>query len=205
MKEDKYKKIRSFYNFIYYLLFLPIMLIYPVRGIDRKNIPENAAIYCGNHSSWVDPFLIAYAAKRRTQIRFLAKVELFNNKLASGFLKGMGMIPVNRGKTDLNCIKQSLVLLRDGENLGIFPEGTRMSEDYSAEAKNGAIKMAEKSGRPIVPVHIPRKKRPFMPVRIVFGEPYYINPQRARLSPEEYDELARDLMVRINSLDRNNK
>ena len=90
------------------------------------------------------------------------------------------------------------------KNLAFSLRVTRLSEDFSAAAKSGAIKIAEKSGKPIIPVHIPRKKKMFKKIKIVIGKPYYINPERKRLSPEEYDGLAQDLMVKIKELDLEN-
>ena len=68
------------------------------------------------------------------------------------------------------------------------------------QAKHGALKLAERSGAPIVPVYIPRKKRLFRRNTVVVGEPYYINHERKKLTTEEYDELAAELMRKINGL-----
>ena len=197
-------KENKFYRFIYSLVYLPISLLYRVKAVGRENIPAGAAVYCANHSSWSDPFLLAFALKKKNYIHIMAKIELFKNKFIGWILRSIGMIPVNRDTADLNAIKMSLKYLRSDENIGIFPEGTRISDDFSVEAKTGAIKLAEKSGTPIVPVHIPRKKRLFGSVRVVIGEPYYVNSERKRLTSEEYNGLAQELMVQIKSLDPEN-
>lgn len=200
MKSKEYK----YFRFFYILVYLPVMLLYRVRAVGRENIPEGGAVFCANHSNWADPFLLVFALKRKNYVHIMAKVEIFKNKLIGWALKLMGMISVNRGATDINSIKSALRYLHNDEKICIFPEGTRISEDFAVAAKNGAIKIAEKSGKPIVPVHIPRRKHLFGSVKVVIGEPYYINPERRRLPKEAYDEMAQELMVKIKSLDTEN-
>ncbi len=194
----------SFYKFLYALVFLPFKFLYRTEVVGLENVPDGGAVICANHSNWVDPFLIVYSVRRKHYIHFMAKIELFKNKIFGCILRGLDMIPVKRDGTDINSVKLALTFLRRDEKLGIFPEGTRLSEDFSAAAKSGAIKIAEKSGKPIIPVHIPRKKKMIKKIKIVIGKPYYINPERKRLSPEEYDGLAQDLMVKIKELDLEN-
>lgn len=193
------------YRFLYPIVCFFFSILYRVKPIGRENIPENGAIYCANHSNWADPFLLIFAVKKDRQLHIMAKVELFRIKIIGWILKKLGMIPVDRSTADVNAIMSSLRYLRAGENICIFPEGTRISEDFSVAAKTGAVKIADKSRKPIVPVYIPRKKRLFGSVKLVIGKPYYINEERKRLSQEEYDALAQDMMVTIKALDPESK
>ena len=101
---------------------------------------------------------------------------------------------------DVSTIKNTLAYFRNGEKVAIFPEGTRAFEaDFSA-AKNGAVKIAERAGVPVVPVFVPRKKKIFRRLPLVIGEPYYIEKQEKKRSADDYTHLAEDLMGRIEAL-----
>lgn len=197
-------KENRIFRVLYNIVYFPFKLLYRIRATGLENIPKGGAIFCANHSSWADPFILIFTIKKANYVHIFAKIELFKNKFIGWILRSAGMIPVKRGTADINSIKSAIKYLRTGENICIFPEGTRISEDFSVAAKNGAIKIAEKTNKPIVPIHIPRKKRLFSSVKVVVGEPYYINEEHTRLTPEEYNELAQELMVKIKSLDPEN-
>jgi 1-acyl-sn-glycerol-3-phosphate acyltransferase len=112
------------------------------------------------------------------------------------------MISVDRSVNDLQAVRQSLDYLKRGEKLGIFPEGRRTREGESSEAKLGAVRLADRTDTPIVPLYIPKKKRLFRQLRIVIGAPYRVNTERRRLTAEEYRPLAEDMMERVRSLGR---
>ena len=197
-------KENKWFRFFYCLVYLPVSLLYRVKPVGRENIPEGSAVFCANHSSWADPFLIAFALTRKKYIHIISKIELFKNRFVGWILSAIGMIPVHRDIADVTAIKTALKCLRNSESICIFPEGTRISEDFSVAAKNGAIKLAEKTGTPIVPIHIPRRKRLFGSVRVVIGKPYYINKERQRLTQEDYNKLSQELMTEIKALDPEN-
>ena len=83
-------------------------------------------------------------------------------------------------------------VLKAGEKLIVFPEGTRVHGDAVVEPKSGVIHMAVRMHVPIVPVYIPRDKKIFHEVPTVIGEPYY--PELG--DHRDYDRLARELMER---------
>ena len=188
------------YRFLYFVASITIRLLYGVRPYGRENIPEGAALFCANHSNWSDPFLMAFALGKENFLHFMAKVELFKNKLMAPLFRAAGAFPVDRSKADLQAVRTTMKFLRSGEKIGIFPEGTRADTDNAVEAKMGAIKFAEKTGAPIVPVYIPRKKRVFSRVPVVIGQPYYVNPEKKKLTPEDYEREARLMMDRIHAL-----
>ena len=83
--------------------------------------------------------------------------------------------------------------------VGIFPEGHRIADD-TGEAKRGAVQMADQMHVPVVPVFIPRNKKAFHTYTIVVGTPYDINPDRKKLSRDDYDRLSAELMDKISGL-----
>ena len=118
-----------------------------------------------------------------------------------GFLlKKAGIIGVNRGKSDMAAVKECLKVLRGGEKLLMFPEGTRVREGQVSEVQTGAAMLATRTGVPLVPVYIPAKKRRFRKTTVVFGEPYYPEFEGRKPSASDYQRIADDLLVRIRAL-----
>jgi len=190
----------TFYRFFYCLARAAISIVYWVKVSGKENIPEGAALVCSNHSSLVDPFLIAFAFGLKTHMHFIAKVELFKIPVVSQVLKKLGCISVNRGILDGTTIKSTFGYLKKNEKVMIFPEGTRTQEDDSVSAKSGAVKLAEHTGASLVPVFIPRKKPLFRRVPLVIGLPYQVEKLKKKRAPDEYLKLADDLMDRIKAL-----
>ncbi len=135
---------------LYYKIFFRI----EIEGIE-KFPDDKAAVVIANHMSMHDPVLLISFFKGK--INFMAKEELFRNKLVGSVLKAFGAFPVNRGGNDLKAIKHALKLLKDNKILGIFPQGTRMTSAEAEQAKGGAAFMAIKSKVPIVPIAIKGK------------------------------------------------
>jgi len=138
--------LRGFYRIFYRL---------EVKGLE--NIPEEGAfIVCGNHVDFMKvPVIVIYATRK---INFIGKAELFNNPFLARLGKLFDVIPVKRGKQDVDSMKNSLRVLAKGEGLGLFPEGTRNGIAKKVKVKNGAAFMALRTGKPIVPVGIKVEK-----------------------------------------------
>ena len=108
-------------------------------------------------------------------------------------LRWLVMFARKRGERDIDSFKQCMRVLKAGEKLIVFPEGTRVHGDAVVEPKSGVIHMSVRLHVPIVPVFIPRDKKVFRKVPTVIGEPYYPEVGDHR----DYDRLARELMGRI--------
>jgi len=190
----------KFYRGCYRLVSVVVGAVYRLRVSGKESIPAGAAMVCSNHSSLIDPFIIALIFGIESHLHFIAKVELFKIPVISQILQKLGSIRVNRGMLDGTTIKSTFGYLKKDDKVVIFPEGTRTSQDDAVSAKNGAVKLAERAGVPIVPVYIPRKKPLFHKLHIVIGAPYQIDKTRRKRTPEEYAGLAEDLMFRIKAL-----
>jgi len=190
-----------FYKFCYCLARAFIGIFYWLKVTGRENIPAGAAIICANHSSMIDPFLLAFVCGINSNIHIISKAELFRIPVISTILEWLGMISVDRDTLDIKTIKKTLGYLKSNEKVVIFPEGTRSSEDNAVTPKIGAVKIAEHAKVAVVPAFIPRKKPVFRKVNVVVGEPYYIERPGAKRALEEYATLTNMLMDRIKSLD----
>ena len=110
------------------------------------------------------------------------------------------MFGVDRGHADMHAVKTALKLLKDGNKLLMFPEGTRHQDGEFGDAKTGAAMLAVRTGVPIVPIYMPAEKKWFRLNPVVFGQPYYPKVAGRKGTAEEYRAIAEDLMRRIEAL-----
>ncbi|MDD2352016.1 MAG: lysophospholipid acyltransferase family protein [Candidatus Caldatribacteriota bacterium] len=173
-------KIARFIGYILSLLFWPI----EIRG--GNDFHHNGPlILAANHVSYLDPIALAIAFKR--QIYFLAKKEVFDNPFLGLIVKGLGAIPVDRKNVSPVTIKKTYSILKNGNVLGIFPEGTRSLNGELLDFNKGMIKIALKTSSPIIPVGIagtndiypPKAKFPSFwgrkKITVSFGDPIYLD------------------------------
>ena len=195
-----------FYRFARALLIPVFLLFYNYRITGRENIPKDGAyIVCANHVSAVDPILVGISIPKR--MYFMAKVELFRNRLLRALMNGLGAFPIKRGEADIKSIKTSLKLLNSGKILALFPEGTRKkSNEITAEP--GIAMLAIKSKVPIVPVAVISSYKFFKRTNVIIGEPIELAEfYDKKLLNDEYIKISVDIMKRINELkkDRENE
>lgn len=134
-----------------------------------KLIKKGKAIIISNHRSMLDPLFIALISNRF--IHFMAKSELFDNKLSAWLFRNLLVFPINRGKSDMNSIKRALEVLQQDKVFGIFPEGKRSVTNDIDLFEKGAAFLAVKSEAPILPMYIPVDNyRLFKRPRIYIGE-----------------------------------
>ena len=117
-------------------------------------------------------------------VRFMAKKEIFDHKIAGPLMRGMHHINVDRSNGSASFVA-ALRALKSGEIIGIFPEGTTSTSFEIKELKSGAVRLAMGAGVPIIPTIIwgsqriwtkglkRNLKRNNFPVTVVFGEPIF--------------------------------
>ena len=136
MNEPK-KPLNGFFVFVYYLVTLVANILHPVTVIGRENLPEHGAMLCPNHNSNWDPVLVALKVPVNYRLHIMAKKELFCNKVFDWVLRKLGAFPVDRGEGDIEAVKNALKAIKSGDNLLIFPEGTRVEHEGDLPAKGG--------------------------------------------------------------------
>lgn len=141
------------YNTVLTLLWPVFKLLYRFDVEGSENIPRDGkCIICPNHTSNADPILLGISNGRK--LFFMAKVELFQNKIMSSIFKFFGAFPVDRGNSDKTAIKTATQVLEDDEPLVIFIEGTRSKTGELLRPKSGAAMLSFKTNTPIIPVFI---------------------------------------------------
>lgn len=132
--------------------FLKFFYPFEVRGLEKiKNAKKNYIICC-NHLSNVDVAFLMVTHKKL--ICFMAKEELFKNKILGWFFKKMGAFAVKRGKGDKSALINSENIIKNGNILGIFIEGTRSKTGEFLRPKSGATLIASKTNADILPICI---------------------------------------------------
>jgi 1-acyl-sn-glycerol-3-phosphate acyltransferase len=109
-------------------------------------------ILVSNHVSYWDPVLIGSALTR--QVFFMAKKELFSIPVLGLSLKCWGVFPVDRSRPDRGAIKRGLELLKQGQVIAVFPEGTRSKTGALLPPNTGVAYFATKTGAPVCPTAV---------------------------------------------------
>ena len=188
------------YAILYPLVWIFMKIFHPWKAVGVENLPEGAALLCGNHTTAGDPLYVVCCLGRRRQVHVMAKAEIMKWPVIGFLLKKAGIFGVKRGKADVTALKEALRVLKGGERLLMFPEGTRVKEGETSEAHTGAALFSTRTGAPLMPIYIQPKKRFFRRTTVVFGEPYHPEFEGRKPTPEDYQRIADDLMVRIRAL-----
>lgn len=154
----------------------------------QEHLPDlnhGGAVLAMNHISYLDFALIGTAAlPMKRYVRFMAKREIFDNKIAGPLMRGMHHINVDRANGSAS-FSTAMRALREGEIIGIFPEGTISVSFEIKELKTGVVRLAQGAGVPVIPTIIWGSQRLWtkkvkrnlfqrgVPISVTFGEPLY--------------------------------
>lgn len=145
-------------------------IVFRVKENGKENIPEEGAcIICANHITVMDPVGVVLLNKRK--VVFVAKIELFKNSFVNYLAHIFDIIPVRRGRQDIESMKRCMKVVNTGGVLGIFPEGTRKGMEKQSKVKNGAAFMAIRTNTPVIPVGIKGDFKPFSKNIYNYGKP----------------------------------
>lgn len=183
------------------LAYIWIKIFLPTKVIGKKNLPKSNFVGVCNHYSNYDAVILNINVRR---FYYLSKKELFKNKFLSWFFYHIGMYPIDRGHNDIGAIKYSLKEIKKGKSFMMFPEGTRNKSDdieHMVEIKQGAIMIAGKTGKQIVPMLIDRPPKLFRRTRIIVGEPItLVGENLSKLTKEEMEQNSHILEERLTEL-----
>jgi 1-acyl-sn-glycerol-3-phosphate acyltransferase len=135
-----------------------------------ENIPRDSGyILASNHITALDPLFIA--AKVPGQLHFLAKTELFKNKLIGWILRHVNAIEIRRGAGDDEPLEEAKRRIERGGVFAIFVEGTRSKDGKPGRARSGVALMSGRTGADILPCAVvyDKKLRFRSPVTVRYG------------------------------------
>ena len=192
-----------FYKIVQVLVKTFFFFVFRIKVHGKENMPSSGgAVVAVNHkSNWDVPIAGIYSPR---QLGFMAKAELFKNKILSWLFTSLGAFPVQRGKGDIGAIKSALLRLRNGDIVAMFPEGKRVKQNEKVKAKPGAVMLATKANVPIVPIKLTGEYKWFSKIDMYIGKPIdYSELYKEKLTAEDLQKLADELMNTINNLDNN--
>ena len=193
----------TFYDFAKAIVRPLTGAFFAVTATGYENVPATGPlIVAANHRSYLDPPLIGSWFPR--PVHWMAKDELFRYPILGTLIRWCNAFPVARGEADVGSIKRALRILKEGEVVGIFPEGTRnISGDV--EAKAGAVLLASRAHCPVVPVGVSRtgiamKRLRGSHVEMRIGAPITFQGSSRRATKTELDAWTGELSKAIEDL-----
>jgi 1-acyl-sn-glycerol-3-phosphate acyltransferase len=161
-------------------------LAHDLKVYGLEHVPqEGGVVIASNHQSNLDPVLLAVQLRR--PVSFLAKSELFENKLLGWVISNLNAFPVRQGEGDVGAVKETIRRLQEGHALVVYPEGSRSQTGEMMPILGGIGIIVRRAGVPVVPVVIEgsfaawpkgsRLPRPH-PVRVMYGPPMHLSKLR---------------------------
>ncbi|WP_282140644.1 lysophospholipid acyltransferase family protein [Cytobacillus oceanisediminis] len=179
----------NLYSFAKAAVYGVLKPIYRFEVIGKENFPaEGGVLLCSNHIDNLDPPVVGINAPR--PVYFMAKEELFNVPVLGKILPDLNAFPVKRGMSDREALRKGLGILKEGNVLGLFPEGTRSKTGQLGRGLAGAGFFALRSEANVVPCAIIGPYKAFSRLKVVYGKPIDMKELRERkASAEETTEL----------------
>lgn len=155
-------------------------LLFDLKVHGCENVPAvGGVLIVSNHQSLLDPILLPLWLDR--PLNYIAKSELFENRLSAWFLRSvLNAFPVRQGHGDVRAVKETIQRLQDGHVMNIYPEGSRTEDGEIAPFQRGVALIIERARVAVIPAAIigafdawplQRKFPRCRPISIQFGPP----------------------------------
>ena len=187
-------------------LFCKTMGRLEARGV--HHIPrEGGVLLVSNHVSFLDPVIVGSAASR--EVHYMARSNAFEIPGLGKLIATYNAYPVNRGAADLKALRNTISLLKEGNVVLIFPEGTRSVDGTLGKARDGACFIAHRAGVPTIPVFhsgaermLPRNSKRLRrsKLTVVFGAPLELTAEGFETKREMYQQMGNQIMEAIADL-----
>ena len=198
--------------FMYFCIWLPLNLArliwwnWTVEG--KENLPPRGQgmILAVNHINWTDIHILGASLPLSHRPWWIAKIEMFLNRGVTWWLRQMQVIPIKRGKRDTAAMDASETALREGGVLVVFPEGHRSRDGGLLEGRGGAVRLAVRTGVPIVPIAIWGTENGLSgaalrkPIHIKIGKPFYMSAPNGKIPWDRMNELTETMMLHLAEL-----
>lgn len=182
-----------------------------VKGRENLHKVKGGAIYAVNHTSYLDPMIAGVASDR--VVYYMARKSLYRHKYFGALLRRVNTVPLDRDSADLKALRQMMKLLKEGNLVLMFPEGTRSLDGNFLPARPGVGLMALRMKVPVIPAYVKgshdslpkHAKFPrFVKVGIIIGEPIYFDKWLTKKTFEksDYQEVADLVMDKIKELSK---
>jgi len=198
--EYEHKPSQGWYRSLRLVVWLLVHTLWPLKIVGKENVPRTgSAIVVSNHLSMIDPFVVCFGAHRL--VNFMGKEELFRTPIVGFLGRKLGAFPVDRSRRDAASMRIAFKILKDGEVLGMFPEGTRSTTGEMLELRAGAARLASRTRAPIVPAAVVNTDHALPPgkfvrparISVIYGEPFELTELYEK--PKDEEALARALVL----------
>ena len=192
------------------LLFIGVgRLFFRFRTSGREHVPrEGGLLIAANHASYLDIPVLGCGLPRRAA--YLGRQDLFRWPILNCLMRSLGWIPLRHDRVDRGGLRTAVRLIKDGNSVVIYPEGTRSRDGRLGRGKPGLGVIVAEAGCPVLPVYIggthevlpvgalwPR----LHPIRVVIGAPIDFSQESQEYSRKEfYQHVSRTVMARIAEL-----
>ncbi len=194
------EKLIYFYARFLGTLLCKFFFHFEVKGTENLSDVGDACIVAPNHQSYLDPIILGLSLPRR--LTYFAKADIFNIPVLSFLIRNLGAIPIDRDLMSSMTLRHGVKVLKQGNWLVIFPEGTRSRTAQLLEAKQGIGFLHYKSKAPILPVFIDGPGRA-LPVDSKMIRPVKIKVfigKKIVSSGKDYPSIAREIMDALSKL-----
>ena len=175
----------TLYKFGRFVVNAFFKVFFRVKFVGKENIPsvDERFIICANHKSNLDPPLVGTAFS--FEIGFMAKEELFKNKIFGKLITALGAFPIKRGKSDFGALRTAISLVADGKH-----------KDRLRKGKMGAALVAVKARANILPIGIEGEYKPFGKLIVRIGKPIELTSYfDEKLNSAELQEITDKLLM----------
>src|SRR5215207_9751755 len=198
--------------FVYRLVWIALWALrhiwwnWTISGQAHLQPRGQAMILAVNHLHWTDTCVVGASLPLSLRPTWMAKAELFAHPVAAWWLRAIQVIPVSRGRHGLSALVAAEEALKRGAALIIFVEGHRSATGGLQEGQGGALRLAARSGVPIVPIALWGTEVGLRgiclrkPIHVSIGEPYVLSTETSKISPQRMTELTDELMLRLAAL-----
>lgn len=187
---------RLFYRLVRFVSRLSGVFVFDLRCLNREHTRlEGGALILSTHQSHFDPVLIGVTFNER--LNYLARRTLFNHWLFAMVIRALDAIELDRDRSGLAGLKETMKRLKRGQKVLIFPEGTRTGDGRIAPLKPGFLSVARRCQVPLIPIAItgafealPRTRKfpRRYPLRVAVGKP---------IQYAEFSELSDEAMLAL--------
>ena len=187
-------------------LFCKVVGHLEAQGVNH--IPRKGGVlFLSNRVSFLDPVIVGSAANR--EVHYMARSNAFDIPGLGKLIAVYNAYPVNRGAPDLGALRKTISLLKEGNAVLIFPEGTRSVDGTLGKARDGACFIAHRAGVPTIPVFhsgaervLPRNSKRLRRTKltVTFGEPLELITEEFETRREMYQHMGNQIMEAIADL-----
>lgn len=196
------------YSLTCFFLRILFRLLFSYKAYGMENIPESGSfIMASNHVSYLDPIAVGAFVPRR--LNYIAKEELFKNRIFGWYFRRLRMIPIDRKGSAYAGMKEVIRGIKGGYPIVMFPEGTRSNGYTFLKPEAGVGYFALKLDLPVLPVYVKGTEKALprgasfirpCPVRVYYGKPmkYHMTPESDK--DKMYEKVSYKVMEEIKEL-----